>query len=671
MEMDPSTYLVSFLYQEAQARVLDKKDHVIESVPVQVTIREDVKSDEIQRHTEARRVSDHTDLDRPELRESNDGSSSHPTDLTMNHTTSAASAEDQSSPFPEIFSEVSTRLNTDLIDGGTLQEIRHKFPSLKVIESKASVKIAGSYSAIENLHHFLQEKLGGGIRRSVHKEEPEEEVGDDCLNLESTLYDYFVEICKEEVTKIESRFGVKLTEVKRSKGTSYVKLKPLGQNSLAEQAKQVFITQIQAITKVWSQKEAPISDMKCPLETTKQYMKEHHKTLVIKEGDRLLFLGPERELTLAVKALPKVESRSPLPRRAITITPKDTKSEVMVDARHMDILKKLKSRELQELQEKYKVKMEEEDKDKNVSVTFRAVNGAFDLGAQACYSFTILLQSTVINLQRKTINVDLQNGAERLAEFSAKMQKSGVDVILEHDRGSVTLIASPVLVDFAEEKLREFFQLQDARRATASGGDTHEPMDTSHSDKKPSAEEEMCPICLDQFKNRKVLPKCKHEFCDVCLQKALAMKPVCPLCFVPYGVVMGNQPAGTMSESTTNQRLPGFPDCGTIHISYNIPGGIQQENHPNPGKLFSGTYRNAYLPNNQEGKEVLRLLKKAFNQKLIFTVGESRTTGSTDTVTWNDIHHKTSTYGGPSAFGYPDPGYLKRVRDELKAKGIE
>ncbi|XP_048110309.1 protein deltex-like isoform X5 [Alosa alosa] len=93
--------------------------------------------------------------------------------------------------------------------------------------------------------------------------------------------------------------------------------------------------------------------------------------------------------------------------------------------------------------------------------------------------------------------------------------------------------------------------------------------------------------------------------------------------------------------------------------------------HPKPGKPFLGTHRTAYLPDNREGREVLALLKKAFDQRLIFTVGTSRTSGTDDCVTWNDVHHKTNIHGGAQSFGYPDDDYLKRVRDELKAKGIE
>lgn len=69
--------------------------------------------------------------------------------------------------------------------------------------------------------------------------------------------------------------------------------------------------------------------------------------------------------------------------------------------------------------------------------------------------------------------------------------------------------------------------------------------------------------------------------------------------------------------------------------------------HPNPGQHHYGTHRYAYLPDNKEGNHVLKLLQKAFDQRLIFTVGTSTTSGAKNAVTWNDIHHKTNTHGGP------------------------
>ncbi|CAF5102301.1 unnamed protein product, partial [Rotaria sp. Silwood1] len=70
------------------------------------------------------------------------------------------------------------------------------------------------------------------------------------------------------------------------------------------------------------------------------------------------------------------------------------------------------------------------------------------------------------------------------------------------------------------------------------------------------------------------------------------------------------------------------------------------ESHPNPGMPYHGTTRQAFLPDNHDGRHVLGLLQKAFELRQIFTIGQSRTTGYDNVITWNDIHHKTNIYGG-------------------------
>ena len=182
--------------------------------------------------------------------------------------------------------------------------------------------------------------------------------------------------------------------------------------------------------------------------------------------------------------------------------------------------------------------------------------------------------------------------------------------------------------------------------------------------------DENCSICLCGFTKKKTLDKCGHSFCADCIDRAFKHQKKCPVCSQVYGLLIGNQPPGKMSDSAQRMRLPGFESCGTIVIIYTFDGGIQGENHPNPGQRYTGTNRRAYLPDNTEGRKVLKLLRKAFDQKLTFTIGRSSTTGSTNVITWNDIHHKTSLKGGPTSFGYPDPDYLKRVQEELAAKGI-
>ena len=205
-----------------------------------------------------------------------------------------------------------------------------------------------------------------------------------------------------------------------------------------------------------------------------------------------------------------------------------------------------------------------------------------------------------------------------------------------------------------------------------------------------------CPICYDELKSKPVTAvttckNCKQVFCKGCLDEALKHKPYCPTCTVPLRKVTGNQPTGgTMTVNTyPKQKLPGYEQYGTIVIHYDIPGGKQGTEHFNPGKHFHGASYTAYVPDSPEGRKVVRLLRKAFNARFIFTVGTCYTSGRTNAVVWNNISHKISISGGPTKLvisylaticfiliivhcsnGYPDPTYLSRVLEELAAKGI-
>ena len=69
--------------------------------------------------------------------------------------------------------------------------------------------------------------------------------------------------------------------------------------------------------------------------------------------------------------------------------------------------------------------------------------------------------------------------------------------------------------------------------------------------------------------------------------------------------------------------------------------------------------------------QVLKLLRKAWDRKLTFTIGTSVTSGASDTIVWNEIHHKTESSTNFSGHGYPDPKYLDNVTAELAAQGVE
>ena len=46
----------------------------------------------------------------------------------------------------------------------------------------------------------------------------------------------------------------------------------------------------------------------------------------------------------------------------------------------------------------------------------------------------------------------------------------------------------------------------------------------------------------------------------------------------------------------------------------------------------------AYIPNIEEAKYVIKLFRKCFNRKLMFTIGKSVTAGKNNVIVWNGIH---------------------------------
>ncbi|CAG9332987.1 unnamed protein product [Blepharisma stoltei] len=183
---------------------------------------------------------------------------------------------------------------------------------------------------------------------------------------------------------------------------------------------------------------------------------------------------------------------------------------------------------------------------------------------------------------------------------------------------------------------------------------------------------EKCAICQFDFEEKDadivLLSKCEghffHASCIDCARQGGEFI-ICPVCKIPYGVEKGNMPSGTMNVKYKNHsRLDGFPGVGVIEITYEF------KNQNANGHYIAGIKRTAYLPDSREGNEVLSMLVEAFERRLTFKIGTSITTGMENCIVWSGIHHKTSRSGGVVAHGYPDPTYLKRVKEELNSKGI-
>eukprot|EP01121_Diplochlamys_sp_Union-15-3_P003734 TRINITY_DN13669_c0_g1_i1.p1 TRINITY_DN13669_c0_g1~~TRINITY_DN13669_c0_g1_i1.p1 ORF type:complete len:378 (+),score=66.89 TRINITY_DN13669_c0_g1_i1:136-1269(+) len=189
-----------------------------------------------------------------------------------------------------------------------------------------------------------------------------------------------------------------------------------------------------------------------------------------------------------------------------------------------------------------------------------------------------------------------------------------------------------------------------------------------------------CTICMDSLDSDEPVVKLSqcadhyyHKNCIVhCYKNGFL---VCPNCGKTYGVRVGTQPEGTMNvinHVPGAVPLAGYPiSIGTIQINYNFPNGTQGPEHPNPGQMYEGTSRTGYLPDNDDGRQILKLLKMAWDRKLTFRIGTSVTTGKENQVIWNGIHHKTATTGGFQAFGYPDETYFERVKQELADLGVQ
>lgn len=180
-----------------------------------------------------------------------------------------------------------------------------------------------------------------------------------------------------------------------------------------------------------------------------------------------------------------------------------------------------------------------------------------------------------------------------------------------------------------------------------------------------------CKHCHKEFDvlsaNWKLL-HCSHKLCNLCYKAVVVTRQTmkgqresfvkCLFCFGVSGIEIGTCPDGTMKTSKINTPCAGYENHKTMEIHYEVKD-----------RKYSLS-RFAYLPANDEGDEVLKLLKIAWDRRLCFTIGTSVANGKTNVLVWN-VEHKTSQQGGVQRFGFPDTKYMQRLRNELRAYGIE
>ncbi|XP_053124188.1 E3 ubiquitin-protein ligase DTX3L [Hemicordylus capensis] len=618
----------------------------------------------------------------------------------------------------KIFLQVSATLNTDLLPKEEREQVTTLFPTLKIDKASSKLgieKVTGDYIDIEKLHHYFESYLGyfqRSSRFSHHKRENgleemnvEEDGGKGRENVQdrefdmevpSAVFEYFGHTCQEKIEELWQKFNVKLMSKERGDGLTSIRFTADGNPRFIEKAQQIFVTDFQKVAADLKQETVSFPDHQQCTKALEMLNTKSKSVLVKRNKNELILRGPSREIADAKEFMEEMREGN-----IIKSAVHSVKNGIEVVTNVFEVLEPKLAKEIEAINKKYDTAIDIKPSlnRQTARILFKPKKNKHSDGPSQAYErFCGAYQKALTERIERVLPLDSSKEQKiRLDAFFPNLEKENPRIRFERKNNKLILFGLPNEVCAAEQHIRKFLNfgaqtLPSSVQAVhmSSFGATSEISPGQNQDRKmfgfasqelPDAkaigvkqeeeEEEKCSICMDRIQQKEVLPKCKHEFCKMCIRAAMEYKPACPVCNMFYGQIEGNQPPGTMKTVRDSSPLPGYEGYNTITIEYVIPGGIQTKSHPNPGRSFYGTRRTAYLPDSSEGREVLKLLQQAFHQKLIFTVGQSRTTGVNDVITWNDIHHKTSKFGGPDNFGYPDPHYLKRVREELKAKGIE
>ncbi|CAO2631693.1 E3 ubiquitin-protein ligase DTX3L [Lemmus lemmus] len=694
----PDTFEVNFLERAAKERVLKKGEHqmVIDGKPVTIFLE-----------TMKKPVEDPSSSP-PAVTQPAEAPSSRPPSVTQ-----AAEAPSSRPPsVTQVFLAVTAELNCELLSKEQRTHIASVCPGVRSLDGKDGIaKVCGSFKDIEKIHHFLSVQLLESEQKQkypthkytpsdVEREPPsQQDSGRGFSSSDSTtgldvsqryfevplfVLEYFRHAYPDRIKSIENEFGVSI-EVRDSAPNMASVYFTTGQPGNLEAACEACITDFQRCTQVLKQDYVSLEDPQRTMELRQELNRCFPKLLIKEQGRKLTLLGSQADISAAREKVSQTSFKTP-----VKIMSSGYMTEIEVDSSHFNLLKPALLQEILEIEQKYNTSVKVQEKTQKTRILFDPMDKEVDLSVHAYASFTDAFQHAMCQLTTEILPLKhLGKGRAHLykTKFVDDLKRKHPNVHFVISKESMTLMGLPNQLAQAKQYMFKRMGLSpssgerinvdhetlmdiDSNDSNAASPPLRGSADSSGA-LKVNNNEDTCAICMDTIRNKRVLPKCKHEFCSPCITKALSFKPVCPLCQTSYGIQKGNQPNGTMTWSTSRQSLQGYEDCGTIVIQYIMESGIQTDEHPNPGKPYSGTRRTAYLPDNKEGRKVLDLLREAFNKKLIFTVGESRVSGASNVITWNDIHHKTSTFGGPENFGYPDPHYLTRVKEELKAKGIE
>ncbi|NXX89327.1 DTX3L ligase, partial [Centropus bengalensis] len=584
----------------------------------------------------------------------------------------------------KIFLTVSATLNTSMFTEQQREKVTIICPNLKREgnpDVDGSEKLTGDFTDIEKAYHYFKDILAGSapnhdFSHSDSKNGLEDENG---LNTEdmgeltvlSSLYEYFNHTCKEEIKILREHFGVGIRSKDHYDGSTSVSFTCDRSPASIQKANDFFIRTFQKKIEDLKQEKIPITNNYTLNETIMKLNARFSNLLAKEEGNQLLLRGPASEISAAKKFLAAEDENSQAENTKISSELYKYKNGIEVDISEFKLLETILIKEIEGIEDKFDVVIEKKDSShgQKMLIIFRPRTKTFDMSSHATESFISAFQNASAMLRGKSIRSKLsedQKGRLDVLLNGKKLEDPHVKLKKKEEKN--ILRGLPNHLYAAEKHITSLLKTENSMQAENKTPLSSDPSyrgaaaayekryngrqkdnlsREGQSEAKTEDNTDTCPICMEEIKNKEILKKCNHAFCKRCIDQAMTYKQACPVCNTVYGSMKGDQPEGKMSTRVMSLSLPGYPSCGTIEITYDMSGGIQTSNHPNPGKPYCATSRTAYLPDNKEGREVLQLLRRAFNQKLIFTVGQSRTTGAKGVITWNDIHHKTSIRGGP------------------------
>ncbi|XP_039771025.1 E3 ubiquitin-protein ligase DTX3L [Ornithorhynchus anatinus] len=604
-----------------------------------------------------------------------------------------ARPEAAASPNDKLFVKVTAHLNAGLLSKRQREEAAARCARLDLRRGPQGIEaVDGDLEDVAELHRLLkQQLLGKDEDRKPSPERgpelPARDPGPKPSSLDSggpsppmvvplTLYSYFRHAFAKTVDDLCSRYHVAIRMERDLPGSANLRFVPDG--SPAAAASEAFAEAFKRATRDLAHERFPAGPGLRPKEAVRALAGRFPGLLVWAEGGDVALLGPPGEVATARREAAEGPGVGSGPVE-MKVRVHGAPATVSVPAAELRLLTSELQPQVRAVETRFSVCVRpgETSHPETARFDFEPRGPGPDLSVHARAAFVDAFQGLSSQLQQRAF-LPIPDKPLDQDRFFEDFQKQHPDLALALGGGLVTLRGLPAVLLDAIRRLRDYFFLTETSPGPRAGDDGaggsgagEEAARDPGGLEEEEEEEDTCPICLDTMRDKKTLDKCRHSFCSPCIQQALKVKPACPVCQMLYGKETGNQPPGTMSTCQLLTDLPGHPGCGTIEIHYDLAPGVQGDNHPCPGQPFRGTHRVAYLPNDAEGRAVLRLLKVAFDRKLIFTIGQSRSTAAGNVITWNDIHHKTCMTGGPTSFGYPDPTYLQRVREELKAKGIE